>query len=35
MSMSIHAIYENGVLRPTESVGLPEGCDMAARHGEH
>jgi len=28
MSMSIHAIYENGVLRPTESVGLPEGCEV-------
>jgi predicted DNA-binding antitoxin AbrB/MazE fold protein len=26
--MTIHAIYENGVFRPTEKVALPEGCPV-------
>ncbi len=26
--MTIHAIYENGVFKPTESVTLPEGCHV-------
>ena len=26
--MTIHAIYENGVFRPTEKVALPEGCQV-------
>jgi predicted DNA-binding antitoxin AbrB/MazE fold protein len=26
--MTIHAIYENGVFRPTEEVALPEGCHV-------
>jgi len=25
---SIHAIYENGVFRPTEPVDLPERCEV-------
>lgn len=25
---TIHAIYENGVFRPTEPVDLPEGCKV-------
>lgn len=25
---AIHAIYENGVFRPTEPVDLPEGCEV-------
>jgi len=24
----IHAIFENGVFRPTEAVGLPEHCEV-------
>ena len=28
MSQTIHAIYENGVFRPTESVNLPERCEV-------
>jgi predicted DNA-binding antitoxin AbrB/MazE fold protein len=35
----IHAVYENGVFRPTEPVDLPEGCEVIleprqARTGE-
>jgi predicted DNA-binding antitoxin AbrB/MazE fold protein len=26
--MTIQAIYENGVFRPTEKVTLPEGCPV-------
>jgi len=26
MSLTIQAIYENGVFRPTESVDLPDPC---------
>jgi predicted DNA-binding antitoxin AbrB/MazE fold protein len=26
--MTIHAIYENGVFKPTEEVALPEGCHV-------
>lgn len=26
--MTIHAIYENGVFRPTEPVDLPERCEV-------
>ncbi len=26
--MTIHAIYENGVFRPTEKVDLPEGQEV-------
>jgi predicted DNA-binding antitoxin AbrB/MazE fold protein len=25
---SIHAVYENGVFRPTTPVDLPEGCEV-------
>ena len=25
---TIHAIYENGVFRPTEAVGLPDRCEV-------
>ncbi len=25
---TIHAIFENGVFRPTEPVNLPEGCEV-------
>ena len=28
MSRTIHAIYENGVFRPTEPVNLPERCEV-------
>lgn len=24
----IHAVYEQGVFRPTESVDLPDGCEV-------
>ena len=24
----IHAVYEEGVFRPTETVDLPEGCEV-------
>lgn len=24
----IHAVYENGVFRPTEPVELPDGCEV-------
>jgi predicted DNA-binding antitoxin AbrB/MazE fold protein len=26
--MTIHAVYENGVFRPTEKVNLPEHCEV-------
>ena len=26
--MTIHAIYENGVFRPTEKVELPDRCEV-------
>lgn len=26
--MTIHAIYENGVFRPTEKVNLPDRCEV-------
>jgi predicted DNA-binding antitoxin AbrB/MazE fold protein len=26
--MVIHAVYENGVFRPTEPVDLPENCEV-------
>ncbi len=26
--MTIHAVYENGVFRPTEKVDLPERCEV-------
>jgi predicted DNA-binding antitoxin AbrB/MazE fold protein len=26
--MTIHAIYQDGVFRPTEDVALPEGCHV-------
>jgi predicted DNA-binding antitoxin AbrB/MazE fold protein len=28
MSQTIHAIYENGVFRPTEKVELPSPCEV-------
>jgi predicted DNA-binding antitoxin AbrB/MazE fold protein len=28
LAMSIHAVYENGVFRPTEKVDLPDCCDV-------
>lgn len=28
MSMTIHAVYENGVFRPTTPVDLPEGFEV-------
>jgi predicted DNA-binding antitoxin AbrB/MazE fold protein len=28
MSQTIHAIYENGVFRPTEKVELPDPCEV-------
>ena len=28
MSTTIHAIYENGVFRPTQPVDLPERCEV-------
>jgi predicted DNA-binding antitoxin AbrB/MazE fold protein len=28
VSLTVHAIYENGVLRPTEKVDLPDGCEV-------
>jgi len=28
MPKTIHAIYENGVFRPTEKVDLPEHCSV-------
>lgn len=26
--MTIHAVYENGVFRPTETVNLPDRCEV-------
>ena len=26
--MTIHAVYENGVFRPTEKVNLPDRCEV-------
>jgi predicted DNA-binding antitoxin AbrB/MazE fold protein len=26
--MTIHAVYENGVFRPTENVNLPDRCEV-------
>ena len=28
MSQTIHAVYENGVFRPTEKVELPSHCEV-------
>jgi predicted DNA-binding antitoxin AbrB/MazE fold protein len=28
MTMTIHAIYENGVLRPIETLNLPDQCEV-------
>lgn len=28
MSHTIHAVYENGVFRPTEKVDLPDPCEV-------
>jgi predicted DNA-binding antitoxin AbrB/MazE fold protein len=28
MTTTIHAIYENGVFRPTQPVDLPERCEV-------
>jgi predicted DNA-binding antitoxin AbrB/MazE fold protein len=28
MTKSFHAIYENGVFRPTEAVDLPDRCEV-------
>ena len=28
MTLTIHAIYENGVFRPMDSVELPERCEV-------
>lgn len=28
MTQMIHAVYENGVFRPTEKVDLPERCEV-------
>ena len=28
MTKSIHAVYENGVFRPTEAVDLPDPCEV-------
>ena len=28
MSQTIHAVYENGVFRPTEKVELPDPCEV-------
>lgn len=28
MIQTIHAFYENGVFHPTQSVDLPEGCEV-------
>ncbi|MDS4021734.1 MAG: antitoxin family protein [Candidatus Competibacter sp.] len=29
MTMTFHAVYENGVFRPTRKVDLPEHCEVA------
>ena len=31
--MTVHAIYENGVFRPTESVDLPEKTPVESSRG--
>jgi predicted DNA-binding antitoxin AbrB/MazE fold protein len=28
MTKTIHAVYENGVFRPTEAVDLPDACEV-------
>lgn len=28
MTQTIHAVYENGVFRPTEKVDLPDRCEV-------
>jgi predicted DNA-binding antitoxin AbrB/MazE fold protein len=28
MNSTVHAIYENGVFRPTEKVDLPDRCEV-------
>ena len=28
MSKTIHAVFENGVFRPTEAVDLPDPCEV-------
>jgi predicted DNA-binding antitoxin AbrB/MazE fold protein len=28
MTKTIHAVYENGVFRPTEKVDLPDPCEV-------
>ncbi len=28
MTKTIHAVYENGVFRPTEKVDLPDRCEV-------
>jgi predicted DNA-binding antitoxin AbrB/MazE fold protein len=28
MTRTFHAVYENGVLRPTEKVDLPDHCEV-------
>jgi predicted DNA-binding antitoxin AbrB/MazE fold protein len=28
MTQTIHAVYENGVFRPTEKVNLPDRCEV-------
>jgi predicted DNA-binding antitoxin AbrB/MazE fold protein len=28
MTRTFHAVYENGVLRPTEKVDLPDRCEV-------
>ncbi|MER2529443.1 MAG: antitoxin family protein, partial [Candidatus Competibacter denitrificans] len=28
---TLHAIYENGVFRPTEAVDLPDDCEVEIR----
>ncbi len=28
MTQTIHAVYENGVFRPTEKVDLPDHCEV-------
>lgn len=28
MTMTIHAVYENGLFRPTEKVDLPDPCEV-------
>jgi predicted DNA-binding antitoxin AbrB/MazE fold protein len=28
MNKTVHAVYENGVFRPTEKVDLPDSCEV-------